>query len=277
MEQTKNIEKAIIEALEPGPTGKADLIKGISHKTGVTAQGVYKSLRKLKKEEVVTIHNKMVSLSFIWIEGQISRYSKIAQTYQTPGRENYFLQLKPGEHITFKFRTLRELDLFWAHTFILLEAQVSKEIPMYAIVPHDWFSYARPDSDMVWTKKLEESSRPQGVVITHPLSFDKEVVIGRKSKSKSLEFVFNENPFGQDESKYVNVIGQWIFEAQINNTTNQKLISCIKNHPKDNKHIADELEKILDLTGTNTLKIFRSPRRVEAMTRKLKKYFTFKT
>jgi len=275
MEQTKNIEKAIIGVLEAGPTEKADLIKETSHKTGVTAQGVYKSLRKLKKEEVVTIHNKIISLSLIWIEGQISRYSKIAQTYQTPGRENYFLQLKPGEHITLKFRTLRELDLFWAHVFILLEAQIPKKIPMYAVAPHDWFSYARPDSDKVWTERLEKSARPQGVVITHPAPLDKKVVIERKSKSKLLEFVLGENPFKQDERKYINIIGQWVFEVQIDNTTNRKLVDYINKDLGKSAGREEALKKLLDFPGINTIKISHSPRRAELLIRRIKKFFTF--
>ncbi|MEK7662246.1 MAG: hypothetical protein AAB355_01970 [Patescibacteria group bacterium] len=276
MREVKNIENTIIETLESGPAGKADLIKGIGHKTGATAQGIYKALRKLKKEEVVTIHDKTISLSFIWIDGQISKYSKIAQTYQTPRRENYFLQLKSGEHITFKFRTLRELDLFWVHAFVLLEAQISKEIPMYAVVPHDWFSYARPSSDKVWTEKLEESARPQGVVITHPAPLDKKVVIERESKSNFLEFVCGENPFKQDERKYVNIIGQWVFEARLDNAINLKLVEYINKDFRDGVIGGEILEKLLDLPGTNTLKISRSLQRAELLIRKIKKYFTFK-
>lgn len=241
----------------------------------MTAQGVYKALRKLKREEVITVHGKMVSLSLIWIERQIAKYSGIAQTYQTARRENYFLQLHPGEHVAFKFKTLRELDLFWTHAFVLLEAQTKKELPMYAVVPHDWFSSLRPESDKIWSKKLRESARPQGVVITHPTKFDKGVVVERRSTTKQLEFVLGENPFHQDEREYLNVIGQWIFAAKIDNAINRKLVAWINDGQSSSRGV-EEFGKILGSIGTHRLKIIHSPRRAETLSKKLKKYFTFK-
>ena len=202
MKQGKNITEMIIEALEAGPKEKARLIKETCLSSGTTVQGVYKVLRELKQNEVITIHNGVVGFSIVWIEQQILKYSKIAQTYQIPTRESYFLQLKSGESIVFKFRTLRELELFWTHSFVLLGTQTAKETPMFAVVPHDWFSIARPGSDEIWTKRLGDGNRPQGVVITHPTELDKMTVFARKAKSSSLEYVFGENPYRQNERRY---------------------------------------------------------------------------
>lgn len=275
MRNEKKLEEVIIDRLGEGAIEKAELIEYVCKKTVATPQGAYKALRKLKKDEVVTRHDKTVSLSFPWISNQISKFTEIAEVYKVPARENYFLQLKPGEYVSFKFRNLRELDIFWTHAFLLLETQLPKKFPAYSVVPHDWFSYARPSTDKAWGERLDASTRQQGVVITHPASLDKKVLGERKSKF--LEYIFGENPYHQDERKYFNIIGQWIFEAKLDAAANHKLIEWIKNNPevvvvRENA----ELWKIIDLAGSNTLKISRAPRRAETMSRKLNKYFTFK-
>ncbi|OGZ07434.1 MAG: hypothetical protein A3D65_06360 [Candidatus Lloydbacteria bacterium RIFCSPHIGHO2_02_FULL_50_13] len=273
MSQAPSLEETTIKLLEHGPRPKTALIAEIKQKTGATIQGIYKALRSLREAEVITLHNKIVSLSFVWITAQFKKYRMITEIYQTPGRAAYFLELKAGEHISFKFRTLRELDLFWTHAFLLLEPQIATATPVYSIIPHDWFTYARPASDQAWVEQLETRMRIQRVVITHSSPLDKKVLNGRKSKL--LEFVLGKNPLHQDERTYLNILDPWIFEARIDKKTNALLLDWIRNNPDIASRKMADLENIFKRHGVSTLKISCNPRRAKLLTRKVQKYFVF--
>ena len=265
------IQETLVELLEAGPKEKSVLIQGGVEESHATIQGVYKALRMLRDKEVVTIHGSVVSLSFFWIDKGLARFGQIAEAYQTPTRSQYFLQLKPGEKISLKFRTLRELDLYWDHAFLLLETQLPTSLPAYSVVPHDWFYYARPQTDKLWVKRHEMHGRKQRVVITHPTPIDRELLNARRAKL--LEAMFGANPFHQDERCHFNIIGDWVFEAKLDGGVNDKLVAWIRKHKKFTEKERSEIDDILDSRGKFTLKIGHAPKRARQMTDRLEKYF----
>lgn len=268
----QKLGELLIALLRSGPLKKADLIRAAADKTKATSQATYKALRLLRDKEIITMQRKTVSLSLIWLDDQLNTFKQAIEEYLTKARIETFLGLRPGGSVTFKFRTLRELDIFWVHTFLLTESQIPSDVPMYAIIPHDWFSYVRPSTDRVWARRLS-GGRHQGIVVTHALPFDKRV--SQERMAKGLEFMFNKNPLKLDERTYINVIHHWVFQATLDEKVNEFLVAWMRNHQEAAKNDRRQLDLLCDLPGAYRLKITHSSRLAEKLTKKIAKYFTF--
>ena len=258
-----------IERLMLGVIEKSDLISKLAKENNVTIQGIYKVLNELQKEETITIHGKNVGLSLFWIDRELSRWNQTAYTYQSPSRGNAFLELNVGECLKLRFKTLRELELYWTHSFLLLETKLPLALPAYSIAPHDWFYYARPESDELWVRR--QKNRIQRLIITHPAMIDRNV--RKERKSPQFENMFGVNPFDQLDTEYKNIIGEWIFEAKLDATINKQLTEWILSHDTFAKDERRNIDTILDMRGVFSLRISRLPKRTASMVKKLKKYF----
>lgn len=278
MEKEIFLEDQILRFLEKGPQRTTAIIEELVPLCQVTRQGIYKALRKLRREETVTVHKKIVSLSLVWLDQELTRLLQVASLYQSPGRGNFFLALRPGEHITFRFRTLQELDLFWTQAFLQIIPSLQKKEPVYSVIPHDWFSYARPATDTAWVKAVERGLHPQRMVLTHPTLLDKKVFEYRhRLKRQPMETCFGKNPYRQDERDYYNLAGPWILQARLDEGIVHSLNSWIRRQKTLplSLEVKKEMEAILSLPGKHRLKISHAPKQSAKLQKKVEKYFVF--
>lgn len=265
------IEDRIIKLLSSGPLETKDLVRLAKQEANATTQGAYKAIRKLRESEILTLHEKTAGLSIAWVEEELAEFQRMASAYRVRAKAYSFLHLKPGRHITFKFRTLREMHLFWVQAFLILETHCPISVPTYALSPHDWF-YMKTAADRVWERRLEQGGRRQGAIITHATPFDKKVIQGRHVKE--VEFVFGKNPFAFTERQYMNMIEPWIIEAFIDPRVNQQLLALIRSY-QGRLPDKSELVAIENLPGNHLLRISRAPKRARRLISKIKRYFTF--
>lgn len=264
-----NIEERIIDFLGKGSIEKAVLLTELQRENHVSIQGVYKALRALKEKEVITFHAKSVSLSLWWIDKELGRLNRMARMYQSSARTSSFLDLRPGEYVKLRFRTLRELELYWTQAFLLVEEELPLSFPTYSIAPHDWFYYARPETDALWLRR--QKSRLQRLVITHPLAVDRSIL--RVRTKQKMEVLFDKNPLKQDEEEYKNVIGKFIFETKLDTRVSADFVSWMREHPSVTKQDISEIDSFLDMRGTFTLKISNVPKKAQKIISKLERYF----
>jgi len=273
--QKQSLRSLITSKLSLGPRKVSDIAMELSLENKVTVQGVYKALRLLKKEEVVTVHRHTASLSVIWISEQIEIMERAATGYTL---NKYLQELQSGnrQRAKFAFTTLNELDLFWTHSYLVVQEATPKEEPLYTFVPHDWFFYSRVNTDSAWMKKLLQQKRTARAIITHAQKLDKIVTKRRKETlDKSLQYVFNENPLKQQETEYYNMIGSWIFIGKLDTKISNKLSSFIEQCPsmyftKDERRFIDS---IMNERGKFMLTIINSPTKAAAIKKKVLKYF----
>ncbi len=275
MESPSFIRNTIISKLSSGPRKVSDIVFEVSLEKRTTVQGVYKALRILRKEEVITIHRRTVSLSIIWIMEQIETLEKTAKAYEL---NTYLQELQAGNrrHLQFTFTTLRELDIFWTHSFLVVQETIPITHISYVIAPHDWFMYSHTSTDNAWIKKHVKKRRVSRHILTHILPLDKKVTKERiKMFGKDFEYVFNENPLKQKENEYYNIIDSWIFYAIFDSKINKRLSSFIEKHQTLSFTKADkeEIESIMNERGTFTLTISKSEKKSSAIKKKILKYF----
>ncbi len=262
------LEEKIIALLERGPQEK-ELILTELQKSDVSVQGIYKALRSLRGKEIVTIHGKNISLSLWWIDKELGRLNRMARMYQSTARTSSFLDLRPGEYVKLRFRTLRELELYWTQAFLLIEEELPLSLPTYSTAPHDWFYYARPENDALWLRR--QKSRLQRLVITHPLPLDRSVL--RVRTKQKMEVLFDENPLKQNEEDYKNIIGRFIFETKLDTKVSAIFVSWMKEHPSATKQDISEIDSFLDMRGMFTLKISNAPKKAQKIILKLERHF----
>lgn len=267
--QNKSIDKKIISLLEKGPIDKRELIEKVSVSQGATVQGVYKELRRQLSKGVVLLHKGAVSLNLLFINKEYDRWSSILRNYETErSLKDHFLDLRNGESIILKFKNLNDLDAYWVHAFFVLEKKNKKTDYSYSVIPHDWFFYARKETDAFWTKGQKEKSR---IILTHPLDLDKEVA--NKRRLAGYDIANNLNPFSQSENIYYTLIGDFIFKITLNSKINKELIHFIRKQSKLKNIDYIEINNLINKKTICTMKITRNANKCKKMISKCKKYF----
>lgn len=271
----KGVQDYIIHKLQEGESVTPDLVLHTSHACNVSSQAVYKILTKLRKDEVVTISKQRTSLSLLYIEKEKERW-QFAYRLATSGKELLQVVHEKRNKIIYTFNNLREFDLFWTHSFTILSSNIPTTIPRYMITPHDFFLYARPETDSFWIKKNVTDNHVSRLVIPYALSLDKEVLKKRKHVSGThFEFLVGKNPLGQKEHVYYNLLGDYIFTGTLDTKINEEIIHFITNTPHIPQSTKDltTIQKIIETKGRFTLTIERNKKKAEQMEKKLKKYF----
>lgn len=275
--RSPRITESLIQALASGAVRVPALTESVSKTEGVSVQAVYQALRKLREEETVTIHNKYASLSGSWIQKELDRFAFMANAYAS---SEYIEELRSGsakKHI-FHFKTLKELDLFWSHAYILLAEQIDPSYPTYSVMPHDWFPYARESTDTYWAKRHIENKRSSRVVLTHASTLDRAVIRERQKTLGSLfEFVLNENPLKQRNTEYYNSVAEYVFKADFDPKIAERLDDFIATEKKLplTAGARKKIDEITSMKGVFTLTIIRSPEKASRIEQKVRRYFDF--
>lgn len=269
------LENKIIESLLPGPQNTVDLVALISEELQITARAVYKALTKLKKLEIIIVHNHRISLSLVWIEKQKSRFTFADYAYRK-SRELSESLVKDKTKISFQFRNYVETDLFWAHVYTILFEKMTTNSSHNFIVPHDFFFYGRNETDAYWIKSFFKKTVKTRFVITHPLSGDTIVVASRRKDLKGIaSYMVKANPLHQESNVYYALTGDYIFKAVFDVEVNKKLESFVGKIAKLPLTVGEEKEvgSILEMDGKFTLTIERNRAKATRMEKKLTKYF----
>ncbi len=265
MEKHELMAEKIVEALAHGPRDKVELRNELvgSH---LSLQGFYKSLAQLRSREVVTIHRGTVSLAVVWIQHEMRRLEQMAETYGLPAYRSYFGSLKTGKKLSFTFKTLRELDLFWTQAAIIAIEGAPKDTPMISFLPHDWFDVVRPSSAEIWFKMLGKRN-PHVNVITHAAHEERR--LSEHPGVTKIESMFGENPLKQKESDYLNVIGDLVFEARLDESVLLGIRRAMCGDPVD-------IDKLTAKRGVFKLSVKRDPAKALGLKKKIQKYFSIR-
>lgn len=261
-----SIANTIITTLEKGPMSKADLLTHVCKRKDVTIQGVYKEIRKLLSNGTILLHKKALSLNLLYISKQYDHWSSVLNNYEGGlSLKNHFLDLKEGESLTYRFKTLNDLDAYWVHATIILDKHMQVVAPSYSVIPHDWFLYGRKETDTFWTKSQKNKMR---LIVTHPTLLDKEVA--RERRANGYNMMMGENPLKQDESTYYTLIDGYVLKVKLDN---QKLRGFLNTYNKMKDIDPEELAKLIYGPGTAVMKITKDRKAFERLAAKCKKYF----
>ena len=190
----------------------------------------------------------------------------MSKAYHLGAYHNYFGNLKNGKKVVFRFKTLRELDLFWTHAVLIAIGDAQKTAVVLSFIPHDWFDLLRPTTADVWFQLLGKKN-PHCNVITHAAPEEKK--LSEHPGVTRIENMFGTNPLKQKESFYLNVIDDLILEA----TLDEGVVPGIRNAMRG---IPVDVPRLLNRHGIFKLNIRQDSAKALALKKKAQKYFSIR-
>jgi len=267
-----NIEEQIINQLKNGPKKNIDLVAYIINKRAGTKQGVYKVLRKLNTEEIITTYKKESSLSSVWLK-KMSDFFALAQFYyKQPLTASSFLSLAPGQKNSFTFKTLTELDIFSTHIFYLLRQVTDKDKPIFAFNYHQWFYYGRQENDEFLTNEIKKQKQPLLLMLGDNNELDlavKKIYNQNNSQCCILEKQLFPNNY------YFNILDDFLIEFYLDKKIAILLDNFFEKHKKFDNKANEELMSIIYLKGNNKMIISKNIKKIEKLKKPFKKYFVY--
>lgn len=266
------IEELIINQLKNGPKKNIDLVNFIIDKKNGTKQGVYKALRKLKAEEIITTHKNEASLSGVWIKKMSDFFAVTQFHYKQPITASGFLSLSQGQKISFSLKTLTELDIFSSHAFYLLNQIIPKDRPIFAFNYHQWFYYGRQENDEFLSREIKKQKQPLLLLLGNDNILDFEV---KKiyNQNNSQCHILEKELF--PHNYYFDILDDFLIEFRLDDKIVNLLDKFFNKHKKFDEIAQEELKFIVNLRSNNKMTISRNVIKIEKLKKSFKKYFVY--
>ena len=252
-----------------------DLLQKIQEtRVGTTKQALYKILTKLKKQEMVIVRSKYVSLSHLWINHMAEYFTVAQRLYTTHGEpsEN-FLQLEDGDKIVYTFKDPKATDLFWGHAFgILVEVTGTESVYFYN--PHEWFMLARHESETKLFAEVKEKGKQLFALIGNKDPID--LATGKEFDGKMAQYHTLPKGIFSKDNYYLNIFGDFLIEAWLDPKTSDAIDKFYKEHNIFDEEAKNVLHEIVGRRGKNKLVISRNARKAEKLKKLFGKYFFVK-
>lgn len=268
-----SIEDAVIKLLQKGSLPISELIDKVdSLRHGATRQGVYRVLRKLKREEKIVIHKKSVSLNLQWLR-RMSEYFSVAQYYYSPKHSSpdFFLNLEEREKIVFTFKTLLDLDIFASHVIHMLTEIMEEHEPVLAFNPHEFFSYGRREAEKMLFEAMREMKKQVFILSSHENPLDS--ALKKQFDGTSVQYhIVPTVPFDKG-NYYFNVYGDYLLEFILDTRVGDELEAFYAKTVVFDDQAEKELSEIFVHKGRHKLTITKNKRKTGVYKKFFSKYF----
>lgn len=269
---TSEIEEYIVKLLSQSTYRTTVLLEEVQKQHAISKQAFYAALRRLKKAQIIFINQKIVQLNTLWVEMLINFTKDVAHTYEEEYRmESKYLNLEPGERVTYSFKSIEEADIFWNHAVLLLVKQHDVHKPVCVYNPHQWFLYARHETEKLTWQSLAE----KGVLLICALGgkteTDKKTVQEMNSWHTNVKASLTEKELVPN-NRYINIYGDIIIEMRIPLATTEKIGTWFKNGKVSSLYIK-ELQKIIQESANIKFTFSNNPTRARKLGRQIAKHF----
>ncbi len=270
------IEQLMLKTLQKGTISTIKLIQSISAvRPKTTKQGVYRVLRKLKDEGKIVIYGKSVSLNLHWIKN-MNEFFSLAQFHYSPKVANPdgFLNVREKDKIVYFFKNLNLLDSFWSHAFHMFNEVLNPKEPIFVYNPHEWFAYARQETEQTLIKAMKEKNRQVLITVAHNDPLDKE--LKKKFGSDILQYDIADKKIFEKQNYYLNTFDDCLIEVFIDQKIASQIDEFFKKTKNFDDRVREELLEIVSKKGKNKLVISRNKKKAEKYKKTLSKNFYIK-
>lgn len=267
------VEDAVLYELRKGPCRSVDLVDMVkSAGLSSTKQGVYRALRKLRREEVITMQKGIVALSTVWLR-RLHTYLAVAQKnyHRDIVLPGYFTTLEPGRKFTFTFENPELLDSYWSHVLVTLLQIVPPREHLFAYNPKYWLLLSRRDSEERFLQAVEESGRWFFMSVSGKTYLDKQA--GKIMDREYCQYHMSDSCLFEKSNYYVNVIGDYVIEVYLDEAVSRRIGSVFQDAKTLDDGVVNQLCESIAEKGQNKLVLTRSRRKAEKLRRKIKKFF----
>ena len=269
---TSEIDEYIVKLLSQSTYRTTVLLEEVQKQHTISKQAFYATLRRLKKAQIIFVNQKIVQLNKLWVEMLINFTKDVAHTYDEEYRmESKYLNLEPGERVTYNFNSIEEADIFWNHAVLLLVKNHDLQYPICVYNPHEWFLKARPDTEELVITRLAEQGALLLYVIGGHTNLDKSVVQEMNTWHKNVKASLSEKEL-LPSNRYVNTYGDIIIEMKMPLRTAEKINNWFK-QGKDGHLYVQELENIIRETTNIKFTFSNNPKRARKLSKQIGNHF----
>ena len=274
--ERRSIEEILFQILQKRSFSTIDLISEIIFlRPGTTKQGVYRVIRKLKREEKIVVYGKVVSLSLHWLK-KMSDFFSLAQFYYLPKTAGHqsFLDAREGDKIVYFFKNLNLLDSFCTHAIYMFTEISDPEEPIFAYNPHEWFVYARKEVEQALIKSLDEKKRKIFLIATHNNPLDQE--LKKQFRDSLVKYHIADRAISKKDNYYFNIFGDYLLEIFFDPRTTKLINKFFSRTKVFDEKAREELLGIISRDGRNKVVISKDKRKAEKYKKFFAKYFFIK-
>lgn len=267
LSREQKTEDLIISRLGNGPVSTNQLVEDVMKEEGITFQGVYKALSKLKQQEVIVKHKQVVSLNIPWVH-RLTRFTEQAIHSYSLTNYNLFLDFKEGQKTTLSFADFTALDTYWIHMMISLAQEY--EEPIFLFNSHDWYVLARPDLKSEFFLWIDKYQRTSFMLIGHETTLDRKAV--KDHSSPFLQIASVEKAMFNEWS-YITIIGDFVIETRCEKRTADDINRLYQKYPVFDEAMMKELNEIIARKQKWKIIITRNKEKALMIRKRIGKYF----
>lgn len=250
--------------------GESLLLEAQKVKPSFTKQALYQLLRRLIDREIVVKHGKQFSLSQVWILKMNDFFASAQKRYGLGEQSgNDFLSLSDGDKINYTFKSSADADKFWGHAFSLLGDTLTNE-PLYIYNPHEWFFFARKESEEFLFKDLQNKNQQVWLLCGGTTALDK--YSAKYFDGRVLQYHMTSEEIFEARNYYVNIFNDYIIEARLDEKTADGVDRFYQETSSWNESV-DEKMLTLVSEGKTQITISRNKKKADKLKRVFTPYF----
>ncbi len=276
---TQGLGEKIVESLYRGSMKTSDLIAFLSKgDDGPTLQGIYKSLRLLRKQQIVILHNRVAMLNSAWL-AELQRFALLAEhSSPRPASDSgHFLQMRDGDRITYEFKNPIQVDIFWNHVLYILFDALPGQDRWYAYASHCWFLLARRTEELSLRDHMNKRGIRYLFTVGHKTSVDRSVI--RDFDGLMSQCYMLNTPLFRERANHLgivlNVFGDYVVEAHYDERVTGQIESFYKRTSNLTQEKAKELEQIVSQRSRIKFVIFKNTAKAKRLSKMFEKFFYF--
>jgi hypothetical protein len=216
-----------------------------------TKQAIYRSIKSLKKREVITQYKKQLLLNPLWVKSFEEFVQKMR--FQTERPYTDFQSMLTGiEHkkrASYVFSSYAQADVFWSHVANCLVHSVDSKKPMCLYNPHQMFLVARRENEIAYLDNIAKTIPVVLIAIGYTSQLDYN--LARVLINKKIKYAVTGDKITKDDS-YVNIFGDYVLTAKFTKGMNDYIHNWFTSHP--NPSIKEE-QAFTDYVNKNCTKL----------------------
>lgn len=236
---------------------------------GISRAGFYKALSRLKKDEVVLVKDRVVSVNRAWLAEGYQFFERYMGKVNLP---SYFgeqvARLGKDEHLSYSFRSIAELDIFLVNLiYDLLRLGAGKDI--FIQERHEFFFALDETRTNHIVREFDRIGSTLYLLAESGSAIDRSV-IGKLPRSTHSYATGTErrDTFG----KIFHAIGDVIIELRLDKGFARQLDTLYTREAMDGRFLK-VLQTLVSKRQSHTVRIYRDRERARLMQSRFKKFF----
>jgi hypothetical protein len=238
---------------------------------GMTLQGFYKVLRQLLRDRVIVKNNGTLSLYSAWVQNLVKFTERAQQTYLSNETTKATILLEEGEHKTYDFDRVTEMDTFWDHALLTVgyyyQDHEHKDKNAYSKNFYSWIQVLRTSGSVELAHSYTQTKMDWYMASGSHTLLNR--VVPQLHTAENFHFKYGE---GKDNF-HVTVLGDFIFETEVPTYIFREIKNMFESVKSLTDFNAKEMQEWILQPAKTKLVVTRDAKRAEVLREEIKTIF----